>query len=291
MPLDRSRLIVGTAQLTEPYGIYAAQAGRDSAADILRFAVSCGIRAFDTAALYGGAERELGRFAAAEGGIEIVTKCMHLPVAASGGEKAALVERSARASLAALGLKRIPVFLIHNAQAFDIDVARKLDTLKAEGIVGRAGVSIYSGEDIDRVMATWLPDVVQLPVNLFDQRLIASGHIARLRMMNVELHARSVFLQGVLLGAPSALPAWLTSLAPRLQLLAEETGAASTARAAACLGFVAQIAGIGRIVVGVQNREQLRQIVEAADSSRATVHPERFAVDDPALVDPSRWPQ
>jgi aryl-alcohol dehydrogenase-like predicted oxidoreductase len=183
------------------------------------------------------------------------------------------------------------VFLLHNAEAFDAAVARKLDELRQSGLAERVGVSVYSAADIDRVMAQWDPDAVQLPLNLLDQRLIASGHLDRLRARGVEVHARSAFLQGVLVNDPAALPPWLDGLRPAVARLVEEVGASPKARISACLGFLAGIEAVDRIVVGAQNREQLQTIVEAADMARRVGNPAVFSVNEPALVDPSRWPQ
>lgn len=287
--IERGRLVIGTAQLTQAYGLYGAHAGRDSAAELLALAADKGIRAFDTAALYGDAETEIGRLLPRMPGIEVITKCGHVP--ANAADKAALIDRSLRASMERLGLTRIPVFLLHNMDAFDGAVARKLDAIRQAGLATRVGVSVYSGEEIDRVLAHWSPDVVQLPLNLFDQRLIESGHIAALRARGVEIHVRSAYLQGVLLAAPATLPPWLRELQSRLRAFIDEAGEPPAGRAAACLGFVAQVSGVDRIVVGVQNCEQLRQLVAAADAACCVERPERFAVNDPALVDPSRWPR
>ena len=78
--------------------------------------------------------------------------------------------------------------------------------LKSEGLVKRIGVSVYDAAEIDGVLEIFRPDVVQLPLNIFDQRLIQSGHIKALQSAGIEIHARSAFLQGILLSERSALP-------------------------------------------------------------------------------------
>ena len=44
-------------------------------------------------------------------------------------------------------------------------------------------------------------DVVQLPYSVYDQRMLANGTLKMLRSKNIQVHARSVFLQGLLLSS------------------------------------------------------------------------------------------
>ena len=41
--------------------------------------------------------------------------------------------------------------------------------------------------------------IIQLPINLFDRKLIDNGILSRLKKHGYEIHARSIFLQGLLL--------------------------------------------------------------------------------------------
>src|SRR6202007_52346 len=93
------------------------------------------------------------------------------------------------------------------------------------------------------------PDVMQLPFSLLDQRLLRDGSLARLKDLGVEIHARSLFLQGLLfLQAP---PEALRAAGPMLdQVRAEIAGAGMTPLAAA-LGFVLSRPEIDSAVVGM----------------------------------------
>ena len=81
-------------------------------------------------------------------------------------------------------------------------VFEEMQRLLEEGLVRKIGVSVYSGQQIDSILELYTPDIVQLPLNLFDQRLLESGHLEKLKRRGVEIHARSVFLQGLLLIEP-----------------------------------------------------------------------------------------
>ena len=47
--------------------------------------------------------------------------------------------------------------------------------MRDEGIAAKIGISVFSGEEIDRYLYHYDFDIVQLPLNVFDQRLLRSA--------------------------------------------------------------------------------------------------------------------
>ena len=128
-------------------------------------------------------------------------------------------------------------------------------------------------------------------MNLLDQRLLRDGTLARLKARNVELHARSAFLQGALLADPAALPGYFAPHRERLAAIGACADAHGLSRLALCLRFLLERAEIDRVIVGVTGVAELQQILAAADD--ATPLPaglDRLASDDLALINPSLWP-
>lgn len=277
-----ARLALGTVQFGLDYGITNA-AGRVPEAEvaaILDLASEGGIDLLDTATAYGEAEAVLGRLAAPS--FRIVTKI--------GGPPEGFAE-AARASAARLG--RAPhAVLLHNARALlgpdGEAVARALLALKERGLAGRIGLSVYSPEVLAAAVARLRPDLVQLPLNVLDRRFERSGWIARLREAGVEVHARSLFLQGALL-APATPPRLAFAHGP-LSAFRRACAAAGLSPLAACLA-AGLAAPVDRLVLGVTSRAELAEALAVA-ASPATL-PSAFAAlatEDETLVDPSRWP-
>ncbi len=133
--------------------------------------------------------------------------------------------------------------------------------LKEKKLVKKVGITIYNPEELDIVYEKLKPDIVQFPYNVFDQRLKKTGWIDSLYDNKVELHARSIFLQGLLLIEKSRLPdkfsdfyldwndyhAWLK----KTNISALE----------ACLNFVMAEKKISKIVIGVDTSQQLLEII------------------------------
>ena len=55
------------------------------------------------------------------------------------------------------------------------------------------------------------------PENILDRRLLESGWLEKLKKRNIEVHARSIFLQGILLGRYNQLPTKLKKLSQILK--------------------------------------------------------------------------
>ncbi len=279
------KLGLGTAQFGTDYGV-SATAGRTSAeevAHILGDARRCGVRVIDTAPGYGESERVLG--VAGVFGFDVVTK---VPA----GTDADGLEATFRRSLGLLGISRAYGLLAHSVDDLIGDggpeLYERMQELKASGEVGKVGASVYTGVQIDVLLARYELDLIQVPVNVFDQRLVRDGHLAELQRRGVEVHARSAFLQGLLLMEPDATPAYFEPWREMLGAYREWLGTRGLTSVQAALGFVVGLPEVDVVVVGVNDDAQFQRLCTLASPLPA----EEFAGwarDDAALLDPSRW--
>ncbi len=281
--MSAARLGLGTAQFGFAYGITnaAGQVSREEVPRLLATARAAGVDTLDTAAGYGDAEAVLGEAGAAARGFRIVTKI--------GGPPAGFAD-AARASAARLGA--VPdAILLHDATAFAgpeaRETARALLGLREAGLAQRIGVSVYGPEMLAATLGHLVPDLVQLPFNVLDRRFARTGWLARLRGLGVEVHARSLFLQGSLL-APTT-PAPLAFADARFVAFRAACRDAGVTPLAACLA-VGLAAPIDRLIIGITAEAELAAILAVLDHPPAL--PATFpdlATEDLALIDPSRW--
>ena len=160
--------------------------------------------------------------------------------------------------------------------------------LKAKGFVENIGVSVYDGAQADAVLEIFKPDIVQLPVSVLDQRMLVHGQLERLKKEGVEIHVRSVFLQGLLLMPLSQIPAYFDSIRPLLakwHAAAQEQGMTLSQ---AALSFVRDIPYVDAVLVGVENLAQLHSCVEAF-SVDASFDASNLACNDILFVNPALW--
>ncbi len=289
MTRDLSRLGLGTVQFGQAYGISNAggRVPRDAVAAILRRAAAAGMRTLDTAAGYGDAEAVLGGLAELTRPFRIVTKT----IALSNGLDA-VVER-ARRSVATFGRPRLDLLLVHAAADLKGEGGaaywKRLLRLKEEGLFGGIGISAYAYEDPLQLAREFRPDSMQLPLSLLDQRLIQSGALAGIKTLGVEIHARSLFLQGLLFLPEDKLPPKLAAAAPHLRMLRQRFAEAGTTALAAALAFALDRPEIDVAVVGVTSPEELEEIVQASTTSSPDLDWAACALNDELVLTPSRW--
>lgn len=292
------RIGLGTAQFGMDYGI-SNQSGQVSAAEarkILALAATAGVRVVDTARAYGDAESRLGEWLAKDHQFLIVTKLAGPPEDAAASSAKRWVVDAFRRSLKRLRATHVHGLLVHGATDLlgprGAETWRAMETLREGGAVDKIGVSVYTGQEIDLILDRYPLELVQLPLNVLDQRLVRSGHLERLKAAGVEVHARSVFLQGLLLMDPPG------QLEPHFEPARQSLDAFHTAARAAgrspldaAVSYVLSVDEVDTAVFGVTSATQLAEILLAAPKSMPAGWFAPFALDDERILDPSRWPR
>lgn len=294
-PVIATKLGLGTVQFGLDYGVTNA-AGKTPSGEVARIladAHDAGLRLLDTASLYGESEEALGRAFPAGHAFRIVTKTPKFTRGFSAAE-ARTLEDTFAASLRKLGVPRVYGLLAHQADdLLGSGGDRFLDTLlelKARGLVEKVGASIYSPAQVDGLLALGRPDLIQVPFNVLDQRLLRGGQLRALQDAGVEVHARSVFLQGVILAGPGSLPAHLSALEPVLVRFRAAAAACRLSPIQAALAFACGRAEVSTCLVGVVNRAQLAEIVAAAaPAGTGTPDWEEFHCGEERYVNPALW--
>lgn len=287
------RLILGTVQFGLPYGVShrGGAVARDEVGQILHLAHRAGVRTLDTAAAYGESERVIGSLEAALP-FEIVTKTMPLRSSEPDADDLVAIDRAFFCSLEKLRRARISALLVH-----DVGILKgragaalwaHLERYRRDGLVDRIGVSVYDATEAEALSARFPVEIVQLPLNVFDQRPVTSGALERLAAEGIVIHARSPLLQGLLLMPPGELPTALRRAAPALERWRAACAAADTSPLAAALAFVLASPAVSGLVLGVHSSDHLAQCLAALEQPVALCW-RSLACDDAILVDPRRW--
>lgn len=288
------KLALGSAQFGLAYGsrrpeapVVAAEVGR-----ILARAWESGIDVLDTAPGYGRAEEVLAANWPAPARFAVVTKTARLADAGSVAGVASAAKRSRRTlrrpALSALLVHHAPDLLGADGDA----LYSALLELRGEGVTERIGVSVYDPETLSAVLGRHAVDCVQLPMNLLDQRFLQAGLLSRLKDDGIEVHARSVYLQGRLLMRPESLPCAFAGARPALEHLRLTANAAGISVQAVLIGAVMACGLVDRLVVGVDSRDDLDATLAAfaeAGERASAIDYAQFAMDDLGVIDPRRW--
>ena len=285
-----NRIALGTVQFGMAYGIANAdgQVAPGEVAQIIATARTARIDTLDTAILYGSSESVLG--AVGTSGFRIVSKLPSLP--ADCDDVAGWLRGEVRSCLDRLQADRLAGLLLHRPADLlggrGRDLYQALLALKDDGLVPKIGYSVQTPEDLDDLVARFSPDIVQLPYNVFDRRMQTSGWLDRLAGEGVEVHARSAFLQGLLLLPAGAIP---SKFAQWSDLFGRWHGWCADREISpldAALGHALSIVGIDRVVVGVDSNAQLQEILASSRNAGQLV-PNDIQAEAGILINPSQW--
>lgn len=286
------KLALGTVQFGLNYGV-ANTSGRVSAemaGEILRRAKMSGLDTLDTAIAYGDSESLLGGLDVQSW--KVVSK---LPAVPEGCINVAQwVKAQTQASLERLGLKSLHGLLLHRPEQLlegtGSDLYAALQSLKAEGLVDKVGVSVYGPAELADLWPRYRFDLIQAPLNILDRSLMDSGWAARLKDAGVEVYTRSAFLQGLLLMPADKRPARFQRWADIWLEWDRWLSATRLTPVQACLRYVTALDAIDRVVVGVDTAAQLNEIIAAADGVLDNL-PSFRPLQDERLINPAIWDQ
>lgn len=276
------KLGLGTAQLGFDYGI-ANQTGMPDTAEafeMLRLAYEAGIDTFDTAAAYGGSEKIIGQF----------IKQNRLQ------KKIKIVSKGRLASgcadfyntLKNLNIEYIDYYLLHSAN----DLYNYEDQFKEhikEGTIKKFGVSVYTSEDIKRCFEFEDVSVIQIPFNLLDNRLIKSGMLEEMKDRGLEVHARSIYLQGLLLMDTDDIPYNLREVKGYIDTFDQLARDYGLTRKQLLFLYVRDNEYIDKMFVGCENVRQLNENMQMYNK-KAHINPkEKFMYVPEKILNPSMW--
>lgn len=280
-----SRLMLGTVALGLDYGVAnkGGQPGAQESRQILDAALEVGINVFDTARTYGTAEDRVGAFIGELDGkvdaalgdgfrgqlsgapLHIVTKFKISPQHLGRSQEArAEAFGSVRESLRRLRREQVEVCLFHNDRDLPMDRVKAvlpgiLEDLQQQGLVRVGGVSIDHPDEALPFLDEPSIQAFQVPVNLFDQRLIGSGLIRQMKEEGRAVFARSVFLQGLFFLDPDQLSGSLAPAAGWLRQLREIAAGEGMSVAQLAFSYIRDLDGISSIVFGAESVRQVRQ--------------------------------
>ncbi|AKH77633.1 oxidoreductase, aldo/keto reductase family protein [Leptospira interrogans str. 2003000735] len=286
-----SSLALGTVQFGLPYGIAneKGQIGLEEASEILNEARKNGIKTIDTAVVYGDSEKRLGQIGVANW--DIVSKLPPVPKSASNIQKWAV--ETVTNSISRLRVSKLSGLLLHQPETLLEREGEKLyealNYLKLQKIVNKIGISIYDPNKIDSYLSKYDLDIIQLPMNVLDKRLLNLNRLSELKKRKIEIHVRSIFLQGLLLMESKRRPTYFNQWNPLLEVWDLWLKENQISALEACLGFVGSITEIDRIVIGVDSKEHLTEVLSACRSNRFLSIPENIYSNDENLILPFNW--
>jgi aryl-alcohol dehydrogenase-like predicted oxidoreductase len=283
------KIALGTAQFGLDYGINnrRGKIPPQEAREIFALALNSGVDTLDTAAAYGESEQVIGQYLRDSAQrFKVVSKLPKCATAAVGGIVAD--------SLKKLHINFFDGYLFHNFQNYEQEpeLLDALKELKRSGQIKKLGFSLYYPAELETILNRGLEcDIVQFPYSVLDQRF--APFLPLLKAKGVEVHVRSIFLQGLLFKQPAELAGIFSPIRDKLiglRSLAERSG---LSLAALLVDFALANEDIDRVVIGVDGIDNLQEIVASAGESRKSKRVmddlRTFKEDNEDIILPFNW--
>lgn len=288
------KLILGTVQFGLEYGItnHVGQPSAEVAFEALEVAWNAGIRVLDSAQAYGHANKVIAEFHGRQNKrFGVINKIMRHGESVEDSMKALSREREE------MSIDRFDCIMFHYARSITQDVQNSfLEDLKNKRLARRVGLSIETQDDYSILGNRFDFDIIQLPLNVVSQIFMPNEFLNELKKKNIEIHVRSAFMQGLMLGDTTKIPPHLQLIKPLIQKFQNDCRQLGISPATGCFLNLLEKSQIDHIVVGAQNSAQLQEIIEAFYSAQKTLQQgsslpwAEYACDTFDLVHPSRWP-
>jgi aryl-alcohol dehydrogenase-like predicted oxidoreductase len=282
------KLVMGSAQLGMNYGLFNdKKIGSKEFKKIEKLILQSKINFIDTAASYGDSEKIIGNSKLKN--LHIITKLKLIKKKNLNVEN--WISKKIKKSLKKLKLNKIYGVLVHDYK----DLLGKqgkayllsLQELKRKKIINKIGISIYDPSEIKKIWKFWKPDLVQVPLNPLDNRILQSNFLNILKKYNVKIYARSIFLQGLLINEHSHL-----KISKKYKFVLDKfknwSNQNNISPLLACLNFVKQFKNIDYLVVGFNNYNHLKEIIDNFKKKKIAV-PKKFSTNKINLIDPRKW--
>lgn len=284
------KLALGTAQFGLDYGI-SNKAGKVAQIDvnrILELAKKVGLETIDTAVNYGDSEKTLGKAPLDLEDFQIVSKC-------PGGKFSKReMEQMISRTLANLGVETLYGFLAHDYESLKNETFWDcLREFKESGTIKNIGVSVYYPWQAEWLTDNLNIDIIQFPYNIFDQRF--KYLLPDLKQKNIEVHIRSVFLQGLFFLPVEKLSGHFDGIKSRISDLQTICNTYEVSISDLLLNFCLIENMIDKAIIGVTSLNELKQNIQTLNAFQM-MHEENifdqlheFEIHDESVLLPFNW--
>lgn len=266
---------------------------------LLTHALDAGVNFYDTARMYGESEALIGKaFRNRRADVIISTKAAHF-LNEDGTIPADYVVRSKirhslEESLRTLRTDYVDVFMLHQADSKILEnetIRNEFSALKKEGLVRFMGASTYEPEESLLCVGSGLWDVIQMPLNLLDQR-----HLPPLEMAEkngVGIIIRSVLFRGMLTGRPLNLHPDLHEVEAQIELLHNWNANYYPDLLTLAVKYVLSYPAVSAALIGMDKTEHLEKAIQVVANkdldSIMKAELEGMAFKNPELLNLNQW--
>ncbi len=283
----KNNIIIGTANFNLKYRLRNNnKLNKAKINEILKYCYTNNINVFDTAIDYDESESIIGKFIHKNNikNFKIITK-FKLTNSQS-------LQSDYLDSYKKLKIKPWCV-LLHDVKKYvDNNYRKELFNLKKENKIKKIGVSVYTQKEIHQILKIEKPDIIQLPINILDQKLVHTGLLKRIKNNNIEIHARSIFLRGLLYYKPSQIINIFPKIKKEIIFLHKIAQSNDISIGDLSLIWVSKIKEIDKIILGVSSTTDIKSnllIINKKIKNNYFEKINKINITNQNIINPSKW--
>lgn len=280
-----NNLIIGTVQFGLDYGVTNPNGKiNDNELDkIFQFCHNNNILLFDTAQDYGTSEDVLSKYKKIYPNIQIITKSKFK------SNPNSLIQNSLNK------FSHINYFLLHSFNEYNPEI---IQILKSSKNISKIGVSIYSVDEAKILLKNPDIQIIQLPLNYIDNQWNdPEFHQLLAQRPDIEIHVRSIFLQGILLNPiikyPNNIPKEdFNLLTQKIETICKKL---NLSKIELCFAFINSCNWVHKFLIGIDNFNHLLSNFEIINKNIKLNQEQLEFVHNtikdinPLITNPSKW--
>lgn len=285
-----NKLILGTVQMGLPYGINnnSGKISLQNSIEILEYAFNNGIETLDSAESYGNAHEVIGIFHNENPDkiFKVITKLPH--------QINDDIVKKVDLYLKELNVTQLDTLMFHSYASYKANIRNFdiLKRLKSDKKIKNLGVSVYTNNEIEKVLLNDNVDVIQLPFNIFDNLNLRSEVLQKAKSKGKIIHTRSVLLQGLFFKKLDDVNKTVQSLKNELIQLHSISNNNKLSISELALGYCLNQKYIDNTLIGVDSIDQLKENLESSNLKLGIEVMSKInsiKVNNLNLLNPSLW--
>lgn len=290
--IPKNKLIIGTAQFEGDYGEFNFKhLKREDVRKILIFLKKKNLTTLDTSSSYKNVIEKIGMV---KNNWKIITKVKFPKQILNSFNKKKIEAHLINELLEAkkkIKVKKIHTLLVNNFELFNDKlkflVFNTLIKLKKKKYYSKFGYSIYDFKKLNDVLLNFSPDILQCPFNIFDRRILSKKTQELIKKKKVKIHARSIFLQGLLLQEYDKLPKKFKKWKKLFLEWNNFTQELNYKKLNYCVSYVCKTKLIDKFIIGINNLNQLKEILSLKILKKINLSID--GTRDERLINPAKW--
>ena len=286
------KIILGTVQFGLNYGINNSKGkpSKQKVTEILDLAYKSGIKTLDTAEAYGNSHQVISDYHGESiNRFKIISKYKKDAI----GLSERLIDR-VKKHLITFKIDQLEAYLFHDYNEF-LELVKynesEIKFIVEQKLVKKIGVSVYSNEQVEKVLRYPFVKLIQLPFNLLDNDNKRKDVLKRAKSKGVEIHTRSAFLQGLFFKEINLLPEYFKPIKHLLidvKNICKKEGLSISELA---LNYPLSKVYIDNVLIGVDSKEQLLSNIESLEKNPDKCFKiiDGFSITDNNILNPSNW--